>query len=538
MKNIFCTWKTLFSIGFLVLQSNVIATASDSVRGKLTPRRAAINMLHYDLDLRLNLKDSTLAGVVTGKFMLDKPVDSLQLDLDARWRVQGVRLNDQPVTISRVGNTVRFAAKSLLKSTPNKWTVEYAGKPMVSKNPPWTAGFVFKQDNAGKPWIGVACEGEGASTWWPCKDHPSDEPEEGVTQTAHYDPNLLYVANGRMIKDEVVNGERATTWKVTKPINLYNVTFNLADYVRIQDTYPGAKGILDLDYYVLRANKEKAEKHFKQAHTMLSAFEDAFGPYPYYEDSYKLVETSYWGMEHQSCVAYGNNYKNNGYGFDFILVHESGHEWWGNQVSVSDHADLWIHESFCTYSELVLLERMDSTRVKDYLKSWRRQIGNNEPMVGPYGVGYSGWQDNDIYHKGAMLIHTMRQMMGDDKVFRSLLRQYATSTNHVPTSTADCLEWWAKEVDKLPAKPVKGSVLKQFMREILTTTNLPKLEIQEDKGVLKARLVYNVPGLEIPITWADGSGRLFKKLVGTAWVTIGPVSNGYKSDLSAVLVTR
>lgn len=498
----------------------------DPVRGELTKRRAAMDVLHYDITWHPNLDQKYLKGEVLCTYVLKETTDSLQLDLHYIWQVNQVWLDGQPVSYTRVGSTIRVPAKSLTKGK-HTWKVLYEGQPMVSKNQPWDAGFVWKKDTSGAAWVGVACEGEGASTWWPCKDHPSDEPEEGVTTTCyHSGDDLTFVGNGRLKEISKENGMVKTTWLVTYPINLYNVTFNLGKYAHISRKYQGAAGPLDLDFYVLAYNKEKAAKHFMQVDTMLAAFEKAFGPYPYYRDGYKLVETPYWGMEHQSCVAYGNGYRNNNYGFDFIMVHESGHEWWGNQLSAADHADLWLHESFCTYSELVYLEHIlagkpqKEDRVASYINAWRKTVGNASPMVGKYGVAFNDWPDNDIYHKGAMLIHTLRNMIGE-KYWPPALYKYAMSTQGVPTTTESCINFWASVVEQIPAsekpKELTAAGVKAVMKYYVTTTYVPVVVVEKRaEGRWVARLEDVPPAFKLPIRWKSGTTTW----LGTEWAEV------------------
>ena len=376
-------FKILWVAGGLLPLSLVAQpfTSADSLRGSLRPERTCFDVHFYNLELKVDPETKSIAGFNEIHFKAVNDFDRMQIDLFAEMEIDRILLDETELEFERKHNAVFIDfPEQIPGGTLEFITVEYHGTPRVAKMPPWDGGFVWKKDKNDKPWVGVACEGIGASLWWPLKDHLSDEPDS-MAFTTIVPSDLVSVSNGHLVKqEEREEGWTAWTWRVSYPINSYNVTVNIADYAHIEDTYTNASGEHELDYYVLSYNEEKATEHFKQVGPMLKIFEDAFGEYPFWKDGYALVETSYWGMEHQGAVAYGNKYKNNSHGWDYIIIHESGHEWWGNSVSCPDHAELWIHESFCTYSEAVYMERrFNYEKAVDYLRGHRMKIANLSP---------------------------------------------------------------------------------------------------------------------------------------------------------------
>lgn len=364
--------------------------------------------------------------------------------------------------------------------------VEFAGKPKVSRRPPWDGGVSWRKDENDNHFIATANQGDGASLWWPCKDHPYDEPDSMLISIT-FPENLMNFSNGRLRKLEQNNdGTKTSNWFVSSPINNYGVNVNIGNYVHFSDVFKGEKGNLDCDYWVLDYNKTKAKKHFKQAHKMLEAFEYWFGPYPFYEDGYKLVEVSYPGMEHQSSVTYGNGYKNGfggrdvsntGYGmkFDFILVHESGHEWFANSITNRDEADMWIHESFIAYSENLYVDYFWGKEASaEYCRGTRMNISNNLSIVGIYGVNYPG--SGDMYSKGANMLHTLRQIIDDDEKWRQILRGLNKEFYH-QTVKSEQIENFISEHT--------GLNLQSFFDQYLRDTRIPTFEYALVKGEIR-----------------------------------------------------
>ncbi|MFC2175432.1 M1 family metallopeptidase, partial [Bacteroidota bacterium] len=405
-------------------------TLADTLRGTLSPIRSCFDVTYYNLELKVDVENHSIAGVNHIRLKNVTDFDSIQIDLFENMVIDSILHGAQKLKYHRLLNAVFVSFPSTQKEgDENSLSIYYHGTPVVAKNAPWDGGFVWSKDEHQKPWVGVACEGLGASLWWPNKDHLSDEPDSmRISCTVPF--GLMCVSNGEL-ETRFKNEEGETwVWKVSYPINNYNVTLNIADYAHIQDYYlRNEKDSLKLDYYVLRHNVEKAKVHFKQVHEMMACFEQAFGAYPFSKDGYALVETPYLGMEHQGAIAYGNQYLlgykgrfPEGIDFDYIIVHESGHEWWGNSVSMKDVADMWLHESFCTYAESVFVEcKYGYDKMLQYLKYQRNFIGNGSPIFGTYGLNKKG-DNRDMYYKGAWMIHTLRSVINDDDRFRSILK--------------------------------------------------------------------------------------------------------------------
>jgi aminopeptidase N len=426
----------------------------------MRPERSCFDVTHYDLDIRLNPSQKTIEGQNTITFKVTQPTSRIQLDLFENLKIKWIKLNNPnapDLNHVREYNAIFVDLPRELKAGETQSVVVgYGGKPQEAFRAPWDGGFVWKQDPAGKPWVGVACEGTGASLWWPCKDHLSDEPDS-MRISVEVPQGLSAVCNGNLRKaSDLEGGWTRFEWGVSYPINNYNVTVNVADYAHFHDTYTNASGTHDLDYYVLRHNEEKAKKQFQQVKPMLEIYERAFGEYPFWKDGYALVETHYLGMEHQGAIAYGNHYLSGydgfdplGLGFDYIIIHETGHEWWGNSVSCKDHAELWIHESFCTYSEAIYVEAIwGKEMATKYLMNQRGQILNASPVVGPLDVNFDGWMGSDMYYKGAWMLHTLRNQVNDDQLWWATIRSFAEDFRFKNTDTKEVMAYFNKKLGK------------------------------------------------------------------------------------------
>lgn len=397
-------------------------TPDQQLRGGTSALRTCYDVQAYALDLIVDVNRRYLRGSNRIVFLTVHDFDSLQLDLFANLRIDSIVLRNQRISYRRLHHSVivRFPERQLA-GRRDSLTVYYQGSPLVAKNPPWEGGMVWKKDAQARPWVGVACQGLGASVWFPCKDQLADEPQQ-VWLRFTAPASLTCVANGRLIARYPTDSLTTWQWHVSYPINIYNITFNLGHFERISDWMLSGSDTLTLDYYVLDYNALTAKAHLQQTRPMLTCFNERFGLYPFVRDGFKLVETPYWGMEHQSAISYGNDYINNKWGFDFILIHESAHEWWGNNLSAADYADLWLHEGFATYAETIFLECLTGDSIaRAYLAQQAFSIRNRLPLVGPRGVMYR-FSDNDIYYKGAWVIHTFRYALGNDSLFFALLR--------------------------------------------------------------------------------------------------------------------
>ena len=502
-------------------------TLADTLRGTLSEARSCYDVTYYDLNLNVEIESKSLSGVNHIYFNVIDAFDSLQIDLFANMKIDSILFEGKHLPFNRLFDAVFITfPETLVDQSSGKLSVYYHGKPVAAKNAPWDGGFVWKEDASGKPWIGVACEGTGASLWWPNKDHLSDEPDS--MRIACTVPNeVMCVANGNLIDQN--QGEDVTewVWKVLNPINNYNVTLNIADYVHFDTVHVSATGdTLNLDYYVLPENLQKAKKQFLEVHEMMGCFEEAFGPYPFYEDGYALVETPYLGMEHQSAIAYGNNYMPGYLGrhpsemdFDYIIIHETGHEWWGNSVSMNDVADMWIHESFCTYSEAVYVEcRYGYDKMLDYLLYQRNFINNRSPIYGIYGLNHEG-NGGDMYYKGSWMIHTFRNVLNNDSLFRSILKGIAQEFRHQTVDGEQIIEYINTR-----AKYNYTPLFEQYLK----IADVPVLEYRWEKKELKLRWNAETVGFSMPVIYAVGDAEKRILVPNSEWSNVAMSKNDFK----------
>jgi aminopeptidase N len=469
-----------------------LATQSDSLRGTINSNRSWWDVTYYELDVTPNLETKEIQGNCSITFKVLNSGTIMQIDLQKPLVVTGVLFDTDLLSFVQKDNICLISFKNTLPiASTQKIRIDYYGKPKEAKNAPWDGGIVWKKDKENRPFVNTACQGLGASVWWPCKDHQSDEPD---SMKMHFtvDSNLVAVGNGKLRnKTSHNNGKTTYTWAVTQPINNYNVTMNIANYKNFSDTLNGEKGILNMDYWVLDYNLEKAKKHFLQAKQTVRALEYWFGAYPFYEDSYKLVETHHLGMEHQSAVAYGNKYQNgylgndlsgSGWGlkWDFIIVHESGHEWFGNNITTKDIADMWVHEGFTNYSETLFTQYHYGTEAgNEYVQGLRKNISNDIPIIGNYGINQEG--SGDMYYKGANCIHTIRTLINNDVLFRNILRGLNKEFYHKTITTQDVENYISKNANIDFSK-----VFDQYLR----TTQIPKVNYQLKKQ--KSKWIYEL----------------------------------------------
>ncbi|MGB7393204.1 MAG: M1 family metallopeptidase [Pricia sp.] len=473
-------------------------TEQDTLRGSITPEREWWDLNYYDLYVDVDPDLKFISGSNTIRYQVLQPKQVLQVDLQPPLKIEKVIQDGKELKVEHNGNA-HFVQlqKPQKKGDFNAVTVAYSGHPKEAENAPWDGGFSWKKDSLGQHFIATSNQGLGASVWWPNKDHMYDEVDSMLIRIKA-PKGLMDVSNGRLRKIDSV--ENTYHWFISNPINNYGVNINIADYVHFGETYQGEKGPLDMDYYVLRYNLEKAKEHFKDAPKMMEAFEHWFGPYPFYEDSFKLVEVPYLGMEHQSSVTYGNQYKKGylgrdlsgtGWGlkFDFIIIHEAGHEWFANNITYKDAADMWIHEGFTAYSENLFLDyHLGKEASADYVIGTRTNIKNDKPIIGPYDVNQEG--SSDMYYKGANLLHTIRQLVDDDEQWRQILRGLNEEFYHQTVTT--------KEIENYISKASEIDLSKVF-DQYLRTTLIPEFEYQIDGTSLKYRYTDIVEGFEMPI---------------------------------------
>ena len=459
-------------------------TRIDTLRGTMTPERSWWNLLHYSLEVDVNTKLQRISGKNTIKYKVKKPGSVLQIELQEPMKITKVIQNGEQLMYKKEEMVYLITLKRAQQSNSTKTLdIYFEGKPKIAPRAPWIGGFTWSKDAQGNTFMATANQGEGSSLWWPSKDHPQDEPEEGMDMYITTPSDLMDVSNGRLIHKTTENGKTTYHWRVVNPINNYGVNLNVADYAHFSETYDGIKGELTLDYYVLKENLKKAKKHFSEVIRTLDAFEHWFGPYPFYEDGYKLVEVPYLGMEHQSSVTYGNNYQkgykgtdlsDSGWGmkFDFLIVHESGHEWFANSVTNSDIADMWIHESFTAYSESLFLDYHYGTQAaQSYVIGTRARVLNDRPIVGRYGVYNEG--SGDMYYKGANMLHTLRQLVHDDQKWRKILTKLSKTFYHKTVSSQQIERFLTRET---------GIKLNHFFNQYLRDTRIPTLEYKITDG--------------------------------------------------------
>ncbi|MBL7787873.1 MAG: M1 family metallopeptidase [Chitinophagales bacterium] len=407
-------------------------TRADSLRGFLYPERSCYDVTFYDLHLTLDVLDKTIEGYNDIHFRLLQPSKRIQIDLFANLDIDSLVWNGQKCAYAREHNAVFVTIPPILPSDKHQTLrCYYHGSPTIAKRAPWDGGFVWKKDSNGKDFISVACQGIGASIWFPNKDHQSDEPDS-MRFSCAVPSDLVCVSNGRLMNKKTDKGNMRYTWQTHYPINNYAISFYVGDFVLLQDHYISGQDSLDLNYYVLSDNRESAQKQFAQVKPMLQCFEKYLGRFPFWRDGYKLVEAPYLGMEHQTAIAYGNNFVNGYLGmdltrtgigkqFDYIIIHETGHEWWGNNVTTKDIADMWVHESFCTYSESLYVECMfGEEAAQRYVNGYQGGVDNDRPIIGDYDVNHEG--SGDMYGKGALILNTLRHQIGDDNLWFSILK--------------------------------------------------------------------------------------------------------------------
>lgn len=489
-------------------EQNKKFTKQDTLKGSNTEFRNFWNVKKYELSVEPNFEQKSIKGNNKISFEILKDVLNPVFQIDLQRPMKADKIDCSFPTIDgfkRDGDFIFISSKKNFKKG-EKYTIDimYSGNPTIAKNAPWDGGWVFIKDEKGNPWMSVADEGIGASVWLPVKDIWSDEPENGIVMKIITPSDLVGIGNGRLKDKKTENGKNIFTWEVKNPINAYSIIPNIGKYVNFKDSYAGEKGKLDLDYWVIDYNLDRAKKQFQQVKPMLKAFEYWFGPYPFYEDSYKLVDSPYLGMEHQSNIAYGNQYVNGylgndlsgtgvGLNWDYIIVHESGHEWFANNITAKDQADMWIHESFTMYSEVLFTEDyMDKKSADTYAQGIQNNIANDVPIIGKYGVRNEG--SGDMYPKGASMIHTMRQIMNDDVKFRQILRGLNKDFYH-QTITTEQIEKYISEKAGIDF----STVFDQYLR----TTKVPVLEYSQNGTELKYRFTNTVKNLKLPVKFGE-----------------------------------
>ncbi len=511
-----------------------IFTHADTLRGSDGAGRNWWDATKYDLHVKFNLDDSTISGWNNIHFKTFKPGTSIQIDLQYPLILDSIKLSysitkttgrSEWINDFKKDGNAYFLPVSFDKSTNGTLAIYYHGKPPIARRPPWDGGLVWARDSSHNPWISIACQGLGASVWYPCKDIQSDEPDSAEMHITVPD-SLMCIGNGRF-RGKTNNNDGTATydWAVTTPINNYTIIPYIGKYSHFSETYKGEKGNLTMDYWVLDSNLTKAKEHFKDAPKMMKAFEYWFGPYPFYKDGYKLVDAPYLGMEHQSATAYGNKYlmgylgrdlSGSGWGlkWDYIIVHESGHEWFANNITTKDIADMWVHEGFTNYSEVLFTEYYYGKQAAtDYVVGLRKKIGNKKPIIGPYGVNQEG--SGDMYAKGANILHTVRQIINNDALFRKILRGLNSTFYHQTVTT--------KQVEDYISKQSRIN-FKKIFDQYLRNADIPVLEYKIDGGRLQYRYTNCIEGFTMPLKINFKGTRWIKP--ATAWKTLNLYPEG------------
>ncbi len=491
----------ILSLSQLSTAQNHQFTLQDTLRGSITPEREWWDLTYYQLDVKVDPDNKFISGKNTVQYKPLKHHNVMQIDLQSPLKLTKAVQFGEELEIKQNGNAHFITLKSHQNpGITNAIELYYEGNPKEAVRAPWDGGFSWKKDDNGNHFVATSCQGLGASIWWPNKDHMYDE-VDSMDIYVTIPKGLMNVSNGKLKKLSENNDNTITThWFVNNPINNYGVNINIGDYVHFSEVYNGENGKLDMDYYVLKDNLSKAKKQFKQAPKMMKAFEHWFGPYPFYEDGFKLVEVPYLGMEHQSSVTYGNQYKNGylgrdlsgtGWGkkFDFIIIHESGHEWFANNITYKDAADMWIHEGFTAYSENLYLDYYYGKEASaEYVIGTRRAIQNDKPVIGHYNVNNRG--STDMYYKGANMLHTLRQLVEDDEKWRQILRGINKHFYHQTVTTVQIEDYLCEQT---------GIDLTEFFNQYLRDTRIPTLEYSHKKRTLRYRWTNIVQSFDMPV---------------------------------------
>ncbi len=491
--------KSLLAFSLLILSScNQLQVATGTalpelternrLLGELLPERICYDVQRYDLNINIDVKKKALSGYVDFKAIAVNDFTALQIDLASSMYLDSVIYKDRPLTTNRTEDAVLVDFPLIDQGDSFAFRVYYHGVPQEAKNPPWDGGFVWRKDEMGRDYVSVACEGDGCGLWWPLKDHISDEPDNGASMTFTVPEDLYCVSNGRLIStsENPENKTKTYTWEVLSPINNYNISVQLGNYVLLQDTVYRDNGSIEtMNHYVLDYHKDVASTVFPQARQVIRFFEKYYGDYQFWNDGYKLVEVSYLGMEHQSAVTYGNVWNNWGgdhrswtkdyYGIiDGLLFHETAHEWWGNSITATDPAHVWIHEGMATYSESVFIEDQLGYNVMiDFMLRKRNGIRNKLPIVGPENQNY--WAFGDSYNKGAWALHTLRHLIDNDRLWWDILKSFAVNNAKSNVNTED----FQRHVEEK-----YGSSMSYFFKQYFYDNKIPLLEYYQDKGKL------------------------------------------------------
>lgn len=420
----------------------------DSLQGALRPERTCFDIYYYNLSVKILPEIKSIEGSNQIYFRTVSDTRKIQIDLAESYQLQSIRWNNKDLNYTRVFNAIFIDFdETLLAGENHLVTIKYKGKPRVAPSPPWNGGFVWRKDRSDW-WVGVACEHLGASSWWPCKDHLTEKPDS-MSVNIQVPTGYQAIANGNLRSTQVVDSEYSNfEWFVSYPINSYCVTFYMGKFVNFNEVYSSSTGSYNIDYYVLPRHLKRAKKFYSQTKDIVKVYEKLFGEYPYAKDGIAMVEAPYAGMEHQSAIAIGNEYgmnKRRGYEiqeYDYLLVHETAHEWWGNTVTMNDMADAWISEGFATYSEHLFMEaRYGYAEYISASSKTMEDIRNIWPMVGIKDVNDNTFLGNDIYKKGAAMINNLRCTINNDSLFFLLIKSFYSQYKYKPLTTSQFIDY-------------------------------------------------------------------------------------------------
>jgi aminopeptidase N len=498
---------------------NATPTRDNILRGSYGEYRANNDLLYYHLHVRVDPDKKTISGDNTIRFKMLKDGTRIQLDLFANLNVGEILFKDAPLQYTREENTVWVDFPETLK-TGKTYTIDffYSGTPAQSGR---FGGFTFGKDPAGRPWIYTACEGanQGAATWWPNKDQWRDE-VENMDISVETPNGMVDVSNGRFVgSTPLADGYTRWDWSVHYPINNYDVSVNIGNYQHFSDKL----GDLSLDFYALPEDLDKAKIQFVQAKEMLEAFRHYFGEYPFKKDGYKLVQVPYSGMEHQSAVTYGNLFKNGYLGrdwtgvgispkFDFIIIHESAHEWFGNAVTAADRSDMWIHEGWGTYMEVLYVEyRWGHDDALKYLNGYKPKVRNAQPIITEPGINREPPQDQ--YFKGALFLNTLRDVIDNDSEWWKLIHGAFQRFKYKSIMTGDMVAYFNQQT---------GMDLTPLFNQYLRYAALPTLELKFDQaaGTVSYRWKADEPAFAMPIRVGARDHWQVIKPTTTGWQTM------------------
>ena len=528
-----------------IFDDKLPTSRQDTLRGSITPERAWWDLTYYHLDIKVEPDKKYISGSNTVGYKVLKSNKVMQIDLQKPMNITSITSKNKELKFTREGNAYFVELrKKQKKGDVNYIKINYEGFPKEAIRAPWDGGLSWKKDENDNHFIATSCQGLGASVWWPNKDHMYDE-VDSMLISVNVPKNLTNVSNGRLKKiTELDDDTRTFDWFVTNPINNYGVNINIGDYVNFSEVYKGEKGDLDIDNYVLSYNLKKAKEQFKQVPMMIEAFEHWFGPYPFYEDSFKMVEVPYLGMEHQSSITYGNKFQNgylgrdlsgSGWGlkFDYIIIHEGGHEWFANNITYKDVADMWVHEGFTCYSENLYVDYFFGKEASaEYVIGTRRGISNKKPIIGQYDVNREG--SGDMYSKGANLLHTIRQLTNNDELWRQTLRGLNEEFYHSTVTTKEIEEYISNSIEIDLSR-----VFDQYLRDY----RIPVFEYEINNGILSYRWNDVIEGFDMPIeVKIDGETKLlqptnkFQKLkIKNLYVNVDKDYYVYSKDLKVVV---